>query len=175
MKLDDLASPDYRAQLQQMTTRWAGTAGPYAEEVLELAALLKAGSILDYGCGPGSLQAALASSSIPVVGYDPGFPGKERLPNPADLVVCLDVLEHIEPDRLHWVLKHIYNLALKGALFVVATRPAEKRLPDGRNAHLIIDNARWWYEQLKAYSWSVEIKAAEGKEWAKFWALKVPI
>ena len=36
--------------------------------------------------------------------YDPAIPGKDSLPEPADIVVCSDVLEHIEPNYLLNVL-----------------------------------------------------------------------
>jgi hypothetical protein len=35
-------------------------------------------------------------------------------------------------------------------LFVIATPPAEKILPDGRNAHLIQEPITWWMPKLEA-------------------------
>ena len=76
--------------------------------------------------------------------YDPAVPGKDAEPQPADLVICTDVLEHIEPDCLNDVLDHIRQVSLKYAFVNVSTRPAVKFLQDGRNAHLIIQPADWW-------------------------------
>jgi hypothetical protein len=85
--------------------------------------------------------------------YDPGIPGKDHLPKPADLVVCTDVLEHIEPELLDGVLRHLYLLAGRGAYLVIATRLARELLPDGRNAHLIVQEPPWWLAKLKAQGW----------------------
>jgi hypothetical protein len=70
---------------------------------------------------------------------------------PADVVVCNDVLEHVEPEHLDEVLKHMASLAKKAIVLTVATVPAVKTLADGRNAHLIVENARWWYTKLEPY------------------------
>jgi hypothetical protein len=51
-------------------------------------------------------------------------------------------------------LRHIFLLARRGAYLVIATRPARELLPDGRNAHLIIQPPEWWVEQLKKYGWT---------------------
>lgn len=153
--LDELASPQYRAQLNRMVERWAGGGSKYAAEVTHLCQRSGATSLLDYGCGNIDIGEAESLRGILVQRYDPGFPGLERLPRAADVVMCVDVLEHVEPDRIWNVLRHIYSLTTKVALLVIATRPADKRLPDDRNAHLIIDNAAWWHKQLCKQDWVI--------------------
>jgi hypothetical protein len=37
-------------------------------------------------------------------------------------------------------------------------------LPDGRNAHLIVEPADWWLTELRRIGWSVEGAQATGKE-----------
>jgi hypothetical protein len=101
--------------------------------------------VLDYGCGQGSLARAIGDR---VKEYDPAIPEKAAAPAPADLVVCTDVLEHIEPDCLAHVLDHLRDLTLKACFVVIATRPAMKFLADGRNAHLIIETDAFWRKQL---------------------------
>lgn len=101
--------------------------------------------VLDYGCGKGTLAKALGRE---IKEFDPAIPGKNLQPEPADLVVCTDVLEHIEPDFLDNVLGNIHYLCKKEALFVVATRPAHKTLSDGRNAHLIVEPVGWWRNKI---------------------------
>jgi hypothetical protein len=83
-----------------------------------------------------------------VFSYDPAVEGIDEEPDPADLVVCTDVLEHIEPDCLDDVLADISRCTLKVAMLTVCTVPAAKHLPDGRNAHLIVENSRWWMRKL---------------------------
>lgn len=106
-------------------------------------------SILDYGCGKGSLAECLGRSGIAVAEYDPAIPGKEASPaDAADLVICLDVLEHVEPDLLDNVLSDLARLTKRKIFFDICTEPAVKVLSDGRNAHLIVKPAEWWKEQL---------------------------
>jgi uncharacterized Rossmann fold enzyme len=122
--------------------------GKHADTVLKLAAAIKTTSILDYGCGKGYLAKAIP---FPIWEYDPAVPGKEECPRPADLVVSTDVLEHIEPDRLVYVLDDLRRVTRKVAYLVIHTGPAQKALADGRNAHLIQQGAKWWTKRLSKF------------------------
>jgi 2-polyprenyl-3-methyl-5-hydroxy-6-metoxy-1,4-benzoquinol methylase len=127
-----------------------GTSGAkWAKKVAFLVRETKSETVLDYGCGKGLLAMALRELNIRE--YDPAVPGKNGDPEPADLVVCTDVLEHIEPACLDDVLGHIRNLTLKNAFLNIATRPAVKFLHDGRNAHLIIKPAQWWRDRIEGF------------------------
>lgn len=150
----DLASPDYRRQLQEKHSMsvWGKHGGSHAPEVETFLRKLGGRSVLDYGCGRATLAPAIPG--IKVFEYDPGIPGKDGLPKPADLVVCTDVLEHIEPHLLNQVLRHIYLLSARGTYLVIATRPARETLPDGRNAHLIIESPTWWIDKLRQHGWT---------------------
>lgn len=170
MDAREFISDGYREQLRTMA--WGGGGQNYAEEVRYLAKKLRAETVLDYGCGPGTLKKELepVCPGLFITEYDPGVDGKDALPDPADIVVCVDVLEHVEPDKIGAVIRHLYDLTNRAAIVSVATRPAEKRLPDGRNAHLIIDNAVWWRDQFAAFDWSMYIQrvskmAGEFKLW----------
>jgi len=114
---------------------------------------LQGSSILDYGCGKGSLANVLP---FKISEYDPAIPGKDSPPEPHDVIVCTDVMEHIEPDCLDSVLAHIRSLMKREGFFVIATRPAKKCLPDGRNAHLIIEPWEWWAAKLREHFRIVE-------------------
>lgn len=130
-----------------------GTSGEkWAEMVVKLANKMGTRSILDYGSGKGTLASAL---NLPISEYDPCIPGKEESPRKHDLVVCTDVLEHIEIECLNDVLDDLKRCTGHKAFLVVATRPAKKTLPDGRNTHLIQRSARWWLEQL-LLRWDLE-------------------
>jgi hypothetical protein len=112
--------------------------------------------LLDYGCGANtSLAKALKlDHKCKYQAYDPGVPRFSRNPVPAQMVACVDVLEHIEPDRLDAVLDHIASLA-EGLVFLsVCTSPALKTLPDGRNAHLIVEPMMWWLQKI-AERWDI--------------------
>lgn len=99
--------------------------------------------ILDYGCGKGKLGLGRK--------YDPAIPEFSDDPDPADLIVCTDVLEHIEPECLDNVLRHMKAKMKKSGYFTIACRPAAKKLPNGENAHLIIQPPEWWINKLSKY------------------------
>ena len=108
--------------------------------------------VLDYGCGKGELAKGL---KFPIQSYDPALLKFAMRPGPADIVVCTDVMEHVEPGCLGEVLDDIYGLTRKAAYFVIATRLASKTLPDGRNTHLIVEGHLWWLDQLRAHRFTV--------------------
>lgn len=112
-------------------------------------------SVSDYGAGKRHLKAKLEEYGVKVdyTAYDPAFPEYGE-PRPAELVCCIDVLEHIEPDCLDAVLDDLQRITTKFGFFTVHTTPAEKLLPDGRNAHLILKPDAWWMEKLGA-RWKV--------------------
>jgi 2-polyprenyl-3-methyl-5-hydroxy-6-metoxy-1,4-benzoquinol methylase len=92
-------------------------------------------------------------------------PGRDVLPKPSDVVVCTDVLEHIEPEKLDAVLDHILRLTGYFAHLVISTRPANAVLPDGRNAHLIVETPDWWLEKILANPrWQTEVARGTEKE-----------
>lgn len=100
---------------------------------------------MDYGCGKRTLEEALG---FPIANYDPAVEGLDATNEPHDIVACTDVLEHIEPDLLVGVLADIRRCTKKAAFLLIATRPAKKYLEDGRNAHLIQRDAKWWLGRL---------------------------
>lgn len=123
--------------------RWVST-------VLAVRDAYRAGSILDYGAGQGSLSRAIQlATGTGCREYDPAIQGKDDPPDFADLVVCTDVLEHIEPAYVDNVITHLRQLARKAVFVVISTRPANKDLPDGRNAHLIVEPNEWWDARMR--------------------------
>lgn len=117
----------------------------WADLVRQILAQTNATTVLDYGCGKKTLQEALG---FEIANYDPAVPGCDAPPEPADVVMCSDVLEHIEPECLDAVLCDIRRCTREVALLVVATRPAKKTLADGRNAHLIQKPINWWLNEI---------------------------
>ena len=103
-------------------------------------------TLLDYGAGKCLLAKAL--DGFDVRSYDPCIEGLDGEPEPADLVYCGDVLEHVEPELLDNVLDHIQTLTKKTAILAIHTGPAGKVLADGRNAHLIQKPMSWWEDQI---------------------------
>lgn len=144
--MGELISEDYRglnADLHARHRDYGARGFLWRDRVATILAEEAPRSILDYGCGKGSLKAALWPG-FNVHEYDPAIPGKDAEPAPAELVVCTDVLEHIEPDRLEAVLEHLQKVTKAKLLFSICTVPAQKTLRDGRNTHLSLHDAVWW-------------------------------
>lgn len=118
----------------------------YAPVVSQIIERMQVDHLLDYGCGA---QTNLAkhlkvSRKLMYQAYDPGVPRFSKPPVPAQMVTCIDVLEHIEPELIENVLDDLKRLT-EGIFFAtVCTCPAKKTLSDGRNAHLIQEPMSWW-------------------------------
>jgi hypothetical protein len=108
-------------------------------------------TVTDYGAGKCHLKKTLDSLGVDGYQYqpfDPAFP--EYGPAlEADLVCCIDVLEHIEPELLDNMLLDLARVTKKIGFFSVHTGPAKKQLSDGRNAHLIQESDSWWIPRLE--------------------------
>lgn len=166
---ESLVSDEYKAVLVAKHSQgpWGTDGRRHAQFLEAYARNIGAEDILDYGCGAGMLKAALdpptGSRLIKVYEYDPGVAGKDELPKPAGLIVCTDVLEHVEPDKIDHVLSHICTLAKQGAYITISLRSAAHTLPDGRNAHLIVENSEWWLKKLRALPWQLGRVVDAGK------------
>jgi hypothetical protein len=121
----------------------------FAPIVQRFLGMLKATSLSDYGAGKQNLRKTLEAVGVEVDyrPYDPAFP-EYGPPRSADLVCCIDVLEHIEPEYLDNVLDELRGLTTKFGFFTIHTGPAVKLLADGRNAHLIQRPSSWWLPRL---------------------------
>jgi hypothetical protein len=150
-KKPELLSVEYRSmneQLHRENLAYGVGGARHAAIVIHFSELLKTKNILDYGCGKGHL-----GKNIPwaIAEYDPAIPGKTECPKPADIVVCTDVLEHIEPEFIDLVLDDLRRCVLKAGYFTISMRPAQKTLPDGRNTHLIQKCREWWETKLERH------------------------
>jgi hypothetical protein len=112
-------------------------------------ALLKPQSILDYGCGQSRLLEALRLDyPVELRRYDPAIPKWSAKPTArADLLLNIDVLEHIEEKDLDAVLADMAGTC-RDALIIIDTKPAATILADGRNAHATIRPHAWWRQRL---------------------------
>ena len=110
-------------------------------------------TLSDYGAGKKRLLEGLnANHVIPefYYPYDPAFPEYGK-PQKAELVCCIDVLEHIEPELIDNVIKELSLLVTDWGFFTIHQGPAAKFLSDGRNAHLIQESTSWWLKKLIKY------------------------
>ncbi|MDZ4381847.1 MAG: hypothetical protein U0942_10955 [Parvibaculum sp.] len=135
----------------------------YFAAIADLARETGATGILDYGAGkainyqtiPGEpddspWRQSTALPGIRVRCYDPGhapfaeLDGDER----HDGVISTDVVEHLSPFDVPWVIDEMFGLARKFVFIVAACYPAIKTLPDGRNAHTTQQQPYWWHTQM---------------------------
>lgn len=151
--MSDLITESYRKQQAALHAggNYGTAALAFGPIVQSLLTRLQPHSLLDYGCG--SQRSLLKAISLPTdalyEGYDPAVADYAEPPLPAELVVCIDVLEHIEPSLLANVLDHLASLCDPFGFFSVHTGPARKTLPDGRNAHLTQQPQEWWLPLLE--------------------------
>lgn len=159
-----LITDEYRTMQEELHARGNyGTAAlALGNKVSALVDGLHINSLLDYGCGSkrSLLKVLEVDHDVVYQGYDPGVPGADKKA-PADLVTCIDVLEHIEPELLDNVLDDLQSLSPSWAFFTIHTGPAAKILSDGRNAHLIQEPPAWWLPKLLA-RWELQTFAAVG-------------
>jgi hypothetical protein len=146
-----LVTPAYQALISQLHAEdenWGRGAKHFVDRIRKIIALTGDADILDYGCGKGSLQELLG---FPISEYDPGIPGKDSPPKPANLVVCAEVLEHVEPECLDAVLADLRRCTRRIGFFAIPHNPAIHNLPDGRNTHINVHPHGWWVAKLGEY------------------------
>lgn len=167
--LDNLISQEYRdlqANYHAECDNW-GTSGHHWARDAEIFIIKHSlMSILDYGCGKNTLMLELSKKfgNKQLRSYDPCIPGLDDMPQAAEGVLCTDVLEHIEPDKIEAVVHHIASLTRKAAFLVIATQKASHILPDGRNAHLIVKGPSFWIPLLQKHFHSVEVQSGPAGE-----------
>lgn len=146
-----LISDDYRAMQAKLheNPHYGVASVAYAPLVARMMGGYGVDELLDYGAGKLRLKEELDSRGIQFT-YHPYEPSNPLYTDkrPAQCVVCIDVLEHVEPDCLDNVLDDIKALALEYAFLTVHTGPAQKTLPDGRNAHLTQQPPKWWVPKI---------------------------
>ena len=155
-------TPGYLEQNRKLheTGYYGLRGGRWAPTVLNVCKVAGSRDVLDYGCGQRTLERDL---DFPIRNYDPCIPGLDAPPEPADVVACTDVLEHIEPECLDEVLDDLKRVTRNIGFFVIATQPAKKVLPDGRNAHLIQESLAWWRRKLEARFKVSQVKEMSGE------------
>lgn len=137
-----------QTQLHDTNPNYGTSSLIYKDQINELIRVSDSKTALDYGCGKGL---SMAFVNVPLSLYDPCIECRSKRPSPADLVICTDVLEHIEPDCLESVFEDLAKLTVKVGFFSVHTGPAVKVLADGRNAHLIQEGEGWWLPRLREH------------------------
>lgn len=149
----DVISEEYKQLLadKHAIKSWGGGGSFWAPFIAPMLNKYDNVTILDYGSGRGTFKPAmmrLRPDAI-ITEYDPGVPGIDEPPHdPVDFVLCTDVLEHIEPEKLDNVLGHIDWLMKGGCMLNIVFGASRSFLPDGRNTHILQRSQEWWLEKL---------------------------
>ena len=121
----------------------------------------KCKTLLDYGSGKGLLYSKEYSYIDSILDkpiqeywgleshqcYDPGHPEHSKYPiNKYDIVISVDVLEHIPEEDLTWFIKEILSLSKEVVYINVACYPALKIFKDGTNVHVSIFEPKEWFD-----------------------------
>jgi len=119
-------------------------------------------TILDYGCGKAKFHKLLFNNKkvpgspqgISITGYDPCVPVFSNKPTGNfDLTICIDVMEHVQEDKIDEVFKDIFSYSNKTFL-TITCYPATQTLTNGKNAHYTVKEPEWWKEKLQPYDGS---------------------
>ena len=122
--------------------------------VAQLAKRLPNVSVLDYGAAQGDTMRAVRDHlwlppNVTDHCYDPFVDDAAREPEPADFVICTDVMEHVEPECTWAVLDHIQALTKRIVFFSISLKKANKVLADGRNAHVNLRTSEFWLREIQ--------------------------
>lgn len=152
-----LISEEYRKEQERLheNPNYGVASVEYAPLVAQIINKFGIKDVLDYGAGKCRLAKTIASNDMlqnqcTFYAYDPAQPDYSEDPDPCEMVCCIDVLEHIEPELLDNVLDDLQRVTESVGFFTVHTGPAVKTLSDGRNAHLIQEPMMWWLSKIDA-------------------------
>lgn len=120
--------------------------------------------LIDFGCGTGRAAKALVDKGVDVVGIDiaDNAPDEEivfvhgclwDIPPLRQLAgarwgLCVDVMEHIPPEKVEDVLAGIARNVTRGAYFCIDSVPDRQGIIIGQPLHMTVRVPAWWAEQL---------------------------
>ena len=171
-------SEEYRKLQQELheTPNYGVASAHFAPIVSEIIKVFNINSLTDYGAGKKRLFESLEKlNNTPkqYFPYDPAFPEYGE-PKSADLVCCIDDLEHIEPDLIDNVIKELSLITKNIGFYTVDMGPAKKVLSDGRNAHLIQQPSSWWLEKFVKYFDVIRLMEHQMMKNLGFWLVVKP-
>lgn len=98
-----------------------GASAFYAPIVSQIANRVQARHLLDYGCGKAALMRELkVGHDLKIQVYDPAIPSFAGDPIPAQMVTCVNVLEHVEPGCLDAVLDDLVRVTEAVGFFTIS-------------------------------------------------------
>ncbi len=132
--------------------------GPFARRLADwISRELAPGSVLDVGCGPGTYVRALRDLGVNATGIDTDdrVIGQDHLEqrslfdldSKAEVVMCIEVAEHIETEKSEEIAKCVANaVATNGYLIWSAAQPGQ-----GGVGHINCQLPEFWQEKLEKH------------------------
>lgn len=155
-------TPEYKDEMTRMHEKdWGHTAVRFGAGSAVIALLdrpvLAINTVLDFGCGTGTLGDHIAQERPGRViwsQYDPGMKGIDKMPSgPYDLVVTCDVLEHVEPHLLVGTIQQCASLSDRVVYHNIPCYPTGSSFIDGpykgMNIHLTVEEPKFWKRLLR--------------------------
>lgn len=162
----DLLTPAYKAQLVQkhQTSPWGGAGWTWIPDIARLIVRhkLKQPTVLEYGSGRRTFEQAMrwAMPHVQITEYDPGVPSIDTVPTGKfDLVLCTDVMEHVEEQFVVPTLQRLYDYTRYTTVFNIACTPSKSLLPNGQNAHVTVKPPAWWRERIERLWLDIEVRS----------------
>lgn len=157
------ASAGYQAVLRKQMAHdlsWATGGTRHSGIVIALIAKHNVRSVLDFGCGRGTLGNTVMGRDIKKPrtdvewrDYDPAIPGKDVLKlEHVDMIVSTHSLEHIEPERFDDTLNEWAVMTPRVIYAAIPSGPATKTFAGtGLDLHLIQKPPWWWRKRLEMF------------------------
>lgn len=147
MSLFSEAHLEQQKELHQSFPAYGQSSLVFAPMVSELINANSVTSLIDYGCGLGLLRDNLElNGELAVQNYDPALEQHATRPQPAEMLVCLDVLDVIEDDKIDAVLDDLKALTDKMAFLSINTETANQEGEGGDQRSF--KPVEWWLPKI---------------------------
>ena len=110
---------------------YGGEAIAWAQQISTIINAIQCDTALDYGAGKGELHRHLElDHRVAVHLYDPAIPAISHAPEPQEIVLCINVLDHVEEASIDAVLDDLKRCTQRTIFMVLnEDRPMEWWLP----------------------------------------------
>jgi|TARA_S200002703_G_C3796696_1_gene245956 hypothetical protein len=177
--MEMLISEEYKKKIQekhQQHKKWGGAVIAKGPKIDFIAKISNSKSILDYGSGKNSFEKEIKSmyDIVPysIHNYEPGIEELSGDPPCCDMTICIDVMEHVEPECVDAVFKHIFNKTNKIVMFNISCVPAGGAFANGDNLHLTVRPPLWWLDKARKHGFEI-IESISGIKHVEFIAKPV--
>lgn len=129
-----------------------------------------------FGCDISSVVVEKQSKLGNIVFWGDVTQGLEFEDNQFDVVCAFDVMEHIQPEAIEFVIKEIARIARHRILLTIAYTPARAKGTKGEQLHLTIQPQEWWIKQWEQVGQVEIIKRLKGiRRGRKAWGTAIMV